>query len=91
MPRATSRAVAGGNSSEFPLFRTRDDDRPSAHRGSVDRRRVAEASDRRQRYLAVADQHPEVVAHLQALAKSIQAELGEGQQRGTGQRAVGKI
>jgi len=39
----------------------------------------------------VADQQHEVVARLQALAKSIQAELGEGQQRGTGQRAVGRI
>ncbi len=39
----------------------------------------------------VADQQPEVVARLQAHAKSIQAELGEGQQRGTGQRAVGKL
>jgi hypothetical protein len=28
---------------------------------------------------------------LQVLAKSIQAELGEGQQRGTGQREAGKF
>ena len=39
----------------------------------------------------VLDQQPEVVARLLALAKSIQVELGEGQQRGTGQRAVGRI
>lgn len=39
----------------------------------------------------VADQHPEVVAHLQSLAKSIQADLGEGKQRGVGQRDVGTI
>jgi arylsulfatase A-like enzyme len=39
----------------------------------------------------VADQHSEVVARLQTLAGSIQAELGEGSQRGTGQRAVGKL
>ena len=39
----------------------------------------------------VADQHPEVVTELQALASSIQQELGEGDQRGTGQRDVGTL
>lgn len=39
----------------------------------------------------VADQHPDVVTRLQALAKSIQAELGEGTQRGTGQRDAGEL
>jgi arylsulfatase A len=39
----------------------------------------------------VADQHPDVAAKLQALAKSIQAELGEGKHRGSGQREVGRL
>ena len=39
----------------------------------------------------IADQHPDVVAKLQALAKSVQAELGEGRQRGTGQRDPGRL
>jgi len=42
-------------------------------------------------FMNVVDQQPEVVAGLQALAKSMQADLGEGQQRGAGQRAVGRI
>ncbi|MEJ7593133.1 MAG: sulfatase [Planctomycetaceae bacterium] len=39
----------------------------------------------------VVEQHPEVVARLQALANSIQTELGEGQKRGTGQRKAGRL
>lgn len=39
----------------------------------------------------IADQHPDVVAKLMALAKSIQAELGEGKQRGSGQRDPGRV
>ena len=39
----------------------------------------------------VADQHPDIVARLQALVRLAQTELGEGKQDGTGQRPAGVL
>ena len=39
----------------------------------------------------VKDEHPEVVARLQGLARNMQEELGEGRQRGKGVRPPGRL